>query len=130
MLDWMGARSRRPGAQRVLPLLALTLLAALACACAPAAAPAGSVVEQARSPAASPAARSAPADSVPPAAAPARQTVRFGDVPSIAFAPLYVGIERGYFAAEGLDVDLVNITAGADSVAMLGAGQLDASAGG
>ena len=62
--------------------------------------------------------------------APPRQALHFGDVPSIALAPLYVGIERGYFAAEGIDVDLVNLTAGADSVAMLGSAQLDASAGG
>src|SRR4051812_48443989 len=121
MLNWMGARARTPGARSVLPLLAFTLLAALACARAPVVPADAGAAERASSAAAPPTSLAAPTDAGPPTTAPARQIVRFGDVPTIAFAPLYVGIERGYFAAEGLDVELVNITAGADSVAMLGA---------
>jgi len=64
----------------------------------------------------------------PPTPAPP-QVVRFADVPSIALAPLYVALEKGYFVGEGLDVQLEPVAGGADAVAMLGTGQLDANAG-
>jgi NitT/TauT family transport system substrate-binding protein len=65
----------------------------------------------------------------PPAAPPPLQPLKFADVPSIALAPLYIASERGYFAAEGLYVELQPLAGGADAVALLGTGQIDANAG-
>jgi ABC-type nitrate/sulfonate/bicarbonate transport system substrate-binding protein len=65
---------------------------------------------------------------VPAAAAP--RVVRHADVPSIALAPVYVAAERGYFAAEGLDVQVERVAGAGDAVALLGTGQFDMSAGG
>jgi ABC-type nitrate/sulfonate/bicarbonate transport system substrate-binding protein len=69
----------------------------------------------------------APTASGLPAAPPvARQTVRVGGVPTFAFAPFLIGQERGYFAEEGLDLEIVNIASGAESIPQLAAGHVDA----
>ncbi len=56
--------------------------------------------------------------------------VRLGYVPVMIFAPLFVAKERGYFAKEGLDVQLTPVQGGSDSVVQLAAGNFDAAVGG
>jgi NitT/TauT family transport system substrate-binding protein len=46
------------------------------------------------------------------------------------YAPLFVGIERGYFAEENIDVELTPLQGGSDSVVQLAAGNFDAAVGG
>lgn len=47
-----------------------------------------------------------------------------GYIPNIQFAPLYVAIENGYYADEGLQVEM-DYNMETDSVALLGAGELE-----
>lgn len=56
--------------------------------------------------------------------------VRLGYVPVMIFAPIFVAQERGYFAKEGLDVQLTPVQGGSDSVVQLAAGNFDAAVGG
>ncbi|MDZ4721594.1 MAG: ABC transporter substrate-binding protein [Roseiflexaceae bacterium] len=65
------------------------------------------------------------------AAQPAGETtIRLGYVPVMIYAPLYVGIERGYFAAEGIKIESTAIQGGSEAVVQLAAGNFDASLGG
>jgi NitT/TauT family transport system substrate-binding protein len=57
-------------------------------------------------------------------------TLRMGYLPNIIQAPLYVGIERGYFAEEGIEFDLETISSGNDAVVQLVAGNFDVAMGG
>jgi NitT/TauT family transport system substrate-binding protein len=56
--------------------------------------------------------------------------VRLGYVPVLIYAPLYVAQERGYFAKEGVEVELQPLQGGSDSVVQLAAGNFDAAVGG
>lgn len=56
--------------------------------------------------------------------------VRLGYLPSISFAPLFVAIERGYFAQEGIDARLTLVQTGSNSVVQLAADNFDAAVGG
>ena len=98
-------------AQRGIGLLALLLLTA--CATTPAAAP-----------------TAAPAVAGTAAPATALVTIKTGFIPVVIYAPLYVGIERGYFAAEGLNIELTPIVSGNEAVVQLAAGNFDVSMGG
>lgn len=72
----------------------------------------------------------------PPAdggAAPSQElvTLRTGYIPqNIIFAPLYVAMERGYFAEEGIAIELTPIQSGNEAVVQLAAGNFDVSLGG
>src|SRR5438045_571509 len=70
-----------------------------------------------------PPATSAPAAAAPAAPAPspppAPQTVRFAQVPTTVFAPLYVAIEKGYFQEQGIVPELEIVTAGQDSMSLV-----------
>jgi NitT/TauT family transport system substrate-binding protein len=57
-------------------------------------------------------------------------TVRLGYVPAMIYAPLFVAIERGYFAQEGIDARLNPVQGGSDSVVQLAAGNFDVAASG
>lgn len=103
-------------------LLTLALLAACG-GTAPAAAPT-------TAPVAAP--TSAPATEPTPAAQPAASetVIRLGYVPVMIYAPLYVGIERGYFTDEGIKIESTAIQGGSESVVQLAAGNFDAALGG
>ncbi len=65
-----------------------------------------------------------------PAQAPPRTRIRVVHVPVLIFAPLYVAIERGYFAQQGLEVELIGTPGGASSFVVLASGRADAVIGG
>lgn len=54
-------------------------------------------------------------------------TIKVGYVPITVVAPIYVAKELGYFAEEGLDVQLEAFPGGSDLVILTASGQLDAS---
>jgi NitT/TauT family transport system substrate-binding protein len=58
------------------------------------------------------------------------EVVRLGYVPVLIYSPLYIAQERGYFADEGLTVELTPLQGGSDSVVQLAAGNFDAAVGG
>lgn len=58
------------------------------------------------------------------------KTIRLGYIAVMIFAPIYVGIERGYFAEEGLKLELTPLQGGSDSVVQLAAGNFDVAVGG
>ena len=63
-----------------------------------------------------------------PTAAPAKVTV--GYIPILIYAPLFVGVERGYFQEQGLQLDLQPLAGGADMLTQTAAGNFDVGAGG
>lgn len=67
---------------------------------------------------------SPPAATATAAPAPLR-TIRLpmGYIPSVQYAPFYVAVERGYFAAEGLEIQF-DYSFETDGVALVGAGEL------
>ena len=77
-------------------------------------------------PTATPDATSAPAAMVPDGAT----SLKVGFVPVSIYAPVFVAAEKGYFAEEGLAVELEPLPGGADLVALTAAGQLQAAAAG
>ncbi|HEY7061185.1 MAG TPA: ABC transporter substrate-binding protein [Chloroflexota bacterium] len=89
---------------------------------APAAAP------QASAPAAAPAAGGAGQAAPPPLNPPV--TVKVADGGTVAHRGLYIGLERGYFADEGLEIDRIPTTAATDVIAALVTGELHFASGG
>src|SRR5712692_2712006 len=117
--------------RRVLPLLATLALILAACGpqTAPASAPAASGAAQpapAVTPAAAPGAGAQAATAAPPQ--PPIQ-LKVGTQRLSSDAPLYAADERGYFTEQGLDVEFVEIGAGAASIPSLAAGQFDVGVG-
>ncbi|HLI26501.1 MAG TPA: ABC transporter substrate-binding protein [Chloroflexota bacterium] len=106
----MGGRVGRHGWLR-LGLLALLL--AMATASAP---PAGRAAAHAATAA--------------PRPVPQAERVRVGFLKVLGEAPMVLARERGYFAAEGIDVELVDFAVTADALPPLGTGQLDVITGG
>ncbi len=56
--------------------------------------------------------------------------VRVVHVPVLIFAPLYVAIERGYFAEQGIDAELIGTPGGASSFVVLASGRAEVVIGG
>src|SRR3989441_4758624 len=56
--------------------------------------------------------------------------LRVVHVPVLIFAPLYVAIERGYFAQQGIDVELIGTPGGLSSFAVLASGRAEVVIGG
>src|SRR5437879_3189994 len=115
---------------------ALLLLGA-ACAPAPAAAPAKATAAPAAS-GATGGASAAPAASPPTApeaggattaAAPAPATVKVGVVRTLTEAGIYIAMERGYFAEQGITLDLENFDTAAKAVPAVSTNQVDISSG-
>ena len=52
-------------------------------------------------------------------------TVRFGYIPLSIYAPIYVAYEKGYFAENGIDLQLEPLPGGTDMVLMASTGELD-----
>ncbi|HLH21368.1 MAG TPA: ABC transporter substrate-binding protein [Chloroflexota bacterium] len=105
-------------------LLGCTLIVVLG-GCAPA------------SPASSPppVANAQPAPAAAPSAAPAAAptaplTVQVGGVLSVPGAGVFLGINHGYFAEEGLDISLVPFDSGEQALPALATGQIDVAAAG
>lgn len=53
------------------------------------------------------------------------QVVKVGQVPLSLFAPLYIANAKGYFAEEGITLNLQNVKSGQDAVPLASSGQLD-----
>jgi len=56
--------------------------------------------------------------------------IRVVHVPVLIFAPLYVAIERGYFAQQGLEVELISTPGGVSSFVVLASGRAEVVVGG
>jgi len=56
--------------------------------------------------------------------------IRVVHVPVLIFAPLYVAIERGYFAQQGLEVELIGTPGGVSSFVVLASGRAEVVVGG
>lgn len=56
--------------------------------------------------------------------------VTIGYVKASVFAPMFIAKDRGFFAAQGLDVDLQPLPGGSDMVALTATGKFDAGIGG
>ena len=109
--------------RRVLGIVMLMMAPILTLiACGNSAAPSGVSTTQA------PVATQALVPTQAPAAA--QTTVRVGYVPVLVYAPLYVGIERGYFKDEGITIESLPIQGGSEAVVQLAAGNFDAALGG
>jgi ABC-type nitrate/sulfonate/bicarbonate transport system substrate-binding protein len=112
---------RRPdGPFSIVALVSAMLIATVACS-------------GAASPNQAPAKPAAAVVSPAPAAAPiaqaeaprAMKTVRLGYIGGISDAAFYIAIDRGYFARQGIDLELTRFNSATDMVAPLSAGQLD-----
>jgi NitT/TauT family transport system substrate-binding protein len=102
--------------------ISAVLLALLVAACVAPVAP-SSVPADTATP--TPAAESAPA-----AASGDLAVVRVGHVPVTIYAPLFVAVERGYFAEEGMQVELLPVEGGTENVVQVSAGNFDVAGGG
>jgi NitT/TauT family transport system substrate-binding protein len=76
---------------------------------------------------ATPVAAAAPAQ---PPATPADDSthVKVGFVPVSIFSPVFVALEKGYYAEQGLDVELEPFAGGPDPIILTGSGELDFAA--
>lgn len=63
------------------------------------------------------------------AAKPNLVTVKVAMLPYISFAPFYIAQEEGFFAQQGLKVELVNIADQVNIIPALASGQVDVSSG-
>jgi NitT/TauT family transport system substrate-binding protein len=66
---------------------------------------------------------------VAPTAPPQRQAIRYGYVPIVASAAMYLAQDRGYFAEQGIDLEMLSFDSGALMPPALSAGQLEAGHG-
>jgi NitT/TauT family transport system substrate-binding protein len=56
-------------------------------------------------------------------------TIQVGYIPLLAYAPFFVGVEKGYFEEQGLQVELQSFKSGSFMVPVLSTGDLDVGAG-
>jgi NitT/TauT family transport system substrate-binding protein len=60
----------------------------------------------------------------------AETVIKMGVVPALPTAPVYIGIEKGYFRADGITVELTNLDSAARGIALLARGDLQVLEGG
>jgi NitT/TauT family transport system substrate-binding protein len=77
------------------------------------------------SPATSPSSAASEAPSEAPAASPEISTIQLGLLPLADVAPVYIGIEEGFFEEEGLTIEIVPVQGGAAAIPALVNGELD-----
>jgi NitT/TauT family transport system substrate-binding protein len=121
-----------PRRAALIALAAVLLSLGAACAPAPAAAPAKATAAPAPSGAASSGAAPAASTATAPqaaAGAPAPATVKVGVVRTLTEAGIYIGMERGYFAEQGITLDLENFDTAAKAVPAVSTNQVDISSG-
>lgn len=118
--------------RRLLLGLATGAGAAFLAACGNQAAPAPTnPPAPATAPAASAGSTAAPrATSSPAASGGAAQQVRVGYVPVLVYSPLFIAIDRGYFAEQGITTVATPFTGGADILAQNASGNLEVGLGG
>jgi len=99
--------------KRALVFIVSILFVALVAGCAPppAATPAGD-------------AQAAPTQAAPVATA-GRTPLKVSVSPYLSYAPFYIALEEGFFAEQGLDVEVVKVTRPADALPALAQGDLD-----
>jgi NitT/TauT family transport system substrate-binding protein len=82
-------------------------------------------------PAAAPAAETTTAAETPSAVEESGLTkVSVGHVPVTIYAPLFVAVDKGYFAEEGIEVELLPVEGGTENVVQVAAGNFDVAGGG
>jgi NitT/TauT family transport system substrate-binding protein len=130
----MDRSARSPRALSVLLFSAIVALAACSPAAspAPASAPAPAAKPPQAAAPAPPAASGAPGAATQPAPAPLSPPVpiKVGSIGTVAERGLFIGLDRGYFAEEGLDVELVPSRTITDSIPSLLTGELQYCTGG
>ena len=109
---------------RPTPLAAILLGAFVAACSGGGSAPPVSSPTAAGSPATGSPATGSPPTSPGTSTSPIKLTVGLGYIPSVQFAPFYLAQQKGYYAAEGLDVTFQNAI-DADLVPKVGSGQVD-----
>ena len=60
----------------------------------------------------------------------AADKIKFGWVPALVSSPIMIAIEKGYFTAEGIDLELESVTTATDAMAHLGTNRIQALEGG
>ena len=60
----------------------------------------------------------------------AAEKVKIGWVPALVSSPLMIAVEKGYFKAEGIDLDLESVQTATDAMALLGTGRMQVLEGG
>src|SRR5438128_243292 len=54
-------------------------------------------------------------------------TIKVGVIPIVDTAPMHLGVAKGFFKEQDLDVQLVTVTGGAEAIAQVVSGKLDFS---
>jgi NitT/TauT family transport system substrate-binding protein len=117
----MWEMQRRTFLLRAAALAAAGLPLNLLEACAPTSSPANAT--------AAPAATAQSSGQAAPGAGGSLKSFKYGDLKSLGDVGIYVAAEEGYFAEQGLQVEITSFDSAANMVAPLGGGQLDAAGG-
>ncbi|HLE81840.1 MAG TPA: ABC transporter substrate-binding protein, partial [Dehalococcoidia bacterium] len=104
-------------------------LVLLMAACAPAAAPTPTPTKAPAAVASTPTPAPPKPTAAPPTPTPKPATVRFGSPGAISDAGIYIGIEKGYFKEQGVDVQVLPFQSGPLMIAPLAAGELEVAGG-
>jgi len=112
----------------ILAVLLMLTLAMQACAPAtvpPAAQTAPPTAAPTKAPAAAPTKAAEPTKPPAPTPSPVPASLKFGTTGALGYAGVYVGIEKGFFKEQGIDVELVNFRAVGEMIGPISTGQID-----